>query len=66
MKYLFKFPFLFLRSVSRQSGALSYATQHAMPPEFRGKWGTEWLHTSLCVPAVCGTHRAADFFKCSK
>ena len=31
--------------VSRLSAALSSATQHAMPPEFGGKWGTKCLNT---------------------
>ena len=30
---------------SRLSAALSSATQHAMPPEFGRKWGTECLNT---------------------
>ena len=31
--------------MSRQSAALSSVTQHAMPPELGGKWGTECLNT---------------------
>ena len=27
----------------KQSAALSYDTQHVMPPEFGGKWGMECL-----------------------
>ena len=33
--------------VSRQSSALSYGTQHAMSPEFGGKWGTVCLTLGL-------------------
>ena len=49
--------------VSRLSAALSSATQHAMPPEFGRKWGTEYLNTrfpltTLCTP-VCGIQREA-------
>ena len=29
---------------------LSSATQHAMPPEFGGKWGTECFNTRFPVP----------------
>ena len=44
--------FHFFALVSRLSAALSSATQHAMPPEFGRKWGTECLMTlgSLCLP----------------
>ena len=38
--------FHFFALVSRQSAALSSATQHAMPPEFGWKWGTLG---SLCL-----------------
>ena len=31
--------------------ALSSATQHAMPPELGGKWGTECLNTRFPLPA---------------
>ena len=43
--------FHFFALVSRQSAALRSATQHAMPPVFGKKWGTE-CHTlgSLCLP----------------
>ena len=37
--------FHFCALVSRLSAALSSATQHAMPPEFVRKWGTECLIT---------------------
>ena len=49
----------FFALVSRQKAALSSATQHAMSPEFVGKWGTEWLNTRfplptlLCAGSVC-------------
>ena len=45
-------------SVKRQSAALSSFTQHAMPEEFGGKWGTECLNIrftrSLCLPCYVG------------
>ena len=61
MKYLYKFIFSFLRSGRRRvkSTALSSATQHAMPPEFGRKWGTECLNTRFPA-AVCGIQREAD------
>ena len=34
------------------SAALSSATQHAMPPEFGRKWGTEWLNTRFLLPTL--------------
>ena len=40
----------FFALVSRQSAALSSATQHAMPPEFGGNWGTECLNTRFPLP----------------
>ena len=33
-----------------QSAALNFATQHAMPPEFGGKWGTECPNTWILLP----------------
>ena len=44
--------FHFFALVSRQSAALSPATQHAMPPEIGRKWGTECLNTSLPLPTL--------------
>ena len=41
--------FHFFALVSRQSAALSFATQHAMPPELGGKWGTECLNTKFLL-----------------
>ena len=51
MKYFFKlkYKFSFLRCGARQSAALISVTQHAMPPEFGRKWGTECLTTLLCA-----------------
>ena len=43
MKYIF-FSFLHSGVDKRQSAALSSVTQHAMPAEFGGKWGTECLN----------------------
>ena len=42
-----------LALVSRQSAALSSATQHAMPAELGGKWGTECLNTRFPLSACC-------------
>ena len=48
--YLHKY-FHFFALVSRQSAALSSATQHAMPPEFSRKWRHSVLALgSLCLP----------------
>ena len=38
--------------MSRQSAALSSATQHAMPPEFGGKWEIEYLITRFPLPTL--------------
>ena len=38
-------PFHFFALVSRLNATLNSATQHAMPPEFGRKWGTECLNT---------------------
>ena len=42
--------FHFFALVSRQSMALSTATQYAMPPESSRKWRTECLNTSIAPP----------------
>ena len=61
MKYLLKFPLLlfhynlyfhFFALGSKQSGALSSAIQHAIPPEFDRKWGTESLNTNFPLPIM--------------
>ena len=44
--------FHFFALVSRTSAALSSATQHAMPPEFGRKWGTECLNTRFPLPTL--------------
>ena len=50
MKYLLFFLFCyFFILVSKQNAALS---QHAMPPEFGWKWGTECLSTSFPLPTL--------------
>ena len=50
--------FHFFALVSRTSTALSSATQHAMPPEFGGKWGTECLITRFRLPTLqCAGYR---------
>ena len=38
--------------VSRQSAALSSATQHAFPLEFGEKWETECLNTRFALPKL--------------
>ena len=38
--------------MSRQSAALSSATQHAMPPEFGRKWESECLNTRFPLPTA--------------
>ena len=44
--------FHFFALMSRLSAALSSATQHAMPPEFGRKWGTECLNTRFPLPTL--------------
>ena len=44
--------FNFFAQVSILSAALNSATQHAMPPEFCRKWGTECLNTRLPLPTL--------------
>ena len=36
-----------LVALLKKSAALNAATQHAMPPEFDGKWGTKCLNIRL-------------------
>ena len=38
--------------MSKLSAALSSATQHAMPPEFGRKWGTECLNITFPLPTL--------------
>ena len=42
----------FFALVSRQSAALNSTTQHTMPPELGGKWGTECLNTRFPLPSL--------------
>ena len=42
--------FIFSALVSRQNATLSSATQHAIPSEFAGQWGTECLIISFSIP----------------
>ena len=44
--------FHFFALVSRLSAVLSSVTQHAMPPEFGRKWGTECLNTKFPLPTL--------------
>ena len=46
------FYFHFFALVSRESAALSSATQWATPPELGGKWGTESLNTRFPLPTL--------------
>ena len=39
--------FHFFALMSSQSAAFNSATQHAMPPEFGGKWGVECHNTKM-------------------
>ena len=53
--------FHFFARVSRQSAALSSATQQEMPPELGGKWRTECLNTRFLLPTLlCAGQREAD------
>ena len=52
VKYLFTFISSFRRSGVKQSAALSSATQHTMPSELGGKWGTECLNTRFPLPTL--------------
>ena len=42
--------FQFFAMVLTQSETLTSANQHAMPPEFRGKWETKCLNTRFPLP----------------
>ena len=46
---------IFIASLCRRSKstALSSDTQHAMPPEFIGKWRTECSNTLFPLPTLC-------------
>ena len=44
--------FHFFALVSRLSAALRSATQHAIPPEFGRKWGTECFNTRFPLPTL--------------
>ena len=46
------FYMLYISFSSRQSAALSSATQRAMPPELDGNWGTECLNTRFPLPTL--------------
>ena len=52
--FYLKLYFHFFALVSRQSAALSSATQHTIPPEFGRKWGTECLNTRFPLPTLLG------------
>ena len=47
--------FHFFGLVSSLIAALTSATQHAMPPEFGRKWGTECLNTKFPLPTLLCT-----------
>ena len=48
----FNLYFHFFALVSRQSARLSSVTQHAMPPEFCGKWETKCHKARLPMPTL--------------
>ena len=48
--HYFHLHFHFFALVARQSAALISATQHVMPPELGGKWGTVCLNTRFPLP----------------
>ena len=50
--YLNLYFHFFALSLSRQSAAMSSATQHTMPPKFGGKWGTACLNTGFPLPTL--------------
>ena len=55
--------FHFFALVSRQSAALSSATQHTMPPESGRKWGMEYLNTRFPLPTLlCAGYSANEIF----
>ena len=58
--------FHFFALVSRLSAALSSATQHATPPEFGRKWGTECLNTRFPLPTLlcAGPIRSICIYLC--
>ena len=51
---IFIYIYIFISSLwcRGESAALSSATQHAMPPEIGGKWGTECLNTKFPLPTL--------------
>ena len=55
--------FHFFALVSRQSSALSFASQHAMPPESGRKWGAECLNTRFPLPTMlCAGYSVKPIF----
>ena len=56
--------FIFFAMVTRQSAALSFATQHAMPPEFGGKWLTKCLSTRF--PLLPAAHKNFNRQNCKR
>ena len=59
--FLFSY-FHFFALATRQSAALSSATQHAMPSKFGGKWVTDCLNIKLPLPTLYGIQREGDLF----
>lgn len=44
--------------------SLSSTIQHAVPPEFDGKWKTEYLNTRLSLPILlCGAQSETEIIK---
>ena len=53
----------FFALVLKQSATWSSATQHAMPPEFVRKWGTECLNTRFPLPILlCAVYSVKTIF----
>ena len=53
----------FFALVPRQRATLSSVIQHAIPPKFGGKWGTECFNTRFPMPTLlCAGQREADLF----
>ena len=56
--YIYIYIFIFSLWCRGESAALSSATQHTMPPEIGGKWGTECLNTKFPLPTLlCAGYR---------
>ena len=59
-KFIYIYIFISSLWCRGESAVLRSATQHAMPPEIGGNWGTECLNTRFPLPTVCGIQREAE------